>query len=164
MKVRLEGSLSKIDKDIQEISDISPKIDSFCERLANYGVDAAQEAYATGTPSYDEVPMVEYSDREITISGEDLLFVEFGTGIFQSKTHYKAAEFGFGPKTFSATHGQWLTDPIKMKRAEKAGHPGEFPIGKGKGQWTKGNDPAEGVTKAMDAMRDHIKEAWNDRH
>lgn len=164
--IKLEGSLANVDKDITNITErISESaIDRFCEKLAEYGVIAAQEAYAVATPSYDDVPHVEYSDRTITASGEDLLFVEFGTGIFQSKQHEKAAEFGFGPTTFSAEHGQWLTDPKKMKRAEKAGHPGEFPIGKGKGHWTKGNDPAEGMTKAMDAMRAKIREAWNDRH
>ena len=169
MKISFEGKL--FDKAINDIDKMSEHlqysaVDKFCRNLADVGMNAAAEAFTEATPSWDKVPYLsyEYTERTIVASGEDLLFVEFGTGLFQTKQHEKAAEFGFGPTTFSVDHAQWLTDPKKMKRAEKAGHPGEFPIGKGKGHWTKGNDPAEGMTKAMDAMREKIREAWNDRH
>lgn len=163
--LKLEGNVGKVIKKIDKVtaSFSEPVIDRFCERLGFAGVAAAATAYSGNKMWYDDKVEVTYADRTLTASGESLMFQEFGTGLYQTKHHEKAAEFGFGPATYSEEHEQWLTDPKKWVIAERAGHPGEFPVGK-TGLWTKGNDPAEGMTKAMDAMRAKIKEAWNDRH
>lgn len=173
MKISFEGKL--FDKAINDIDKMSEHlqysaVDKFCRNLADVGMNAAAEAFTETTPSWDKVPYLsyEYTERTIVASGEDLLFVEFGTGLFQKKKHEKAEEFGFTPASYSTDHAQFLVRGSKnWETANKFGHKDMFPMddpSTKKKIWTEGNDPAQGMTKAMDAMRAKIKEAWNDRH
>lgn len=151
--------------------------DKLCKNLGERGKNEAEFRYAEVLSEDNTLPDVEYDEesRELTAKGEDVMFLEFGAGLFQTKTHPKAGEFGAYPTSYSAEHGQWLTDPEKMKVAAALGHEKEWPIPPENGdynsslktaKWTKGNEPGEGMYNAGKMMRDYIKQAWeevNDR-
>ena len=175
----ITGNTTKVIKDLERKAyQISKECgDKFCKNLGEYGKVVAENDYLDVMSADDTLPDVEYDEerRELTAKGDDLMFLEFGAGLFQTKTHPKGSEFGAYPTSYSAEHKQWLTDPEKMRIAEKLGHPKEWPIPEESGvytkslkdaNWTKGNEPGEGMYNAGKMMRDHIKEAWeevNDR-
>ena len=175
----ITGNTTKVIKDLERKAyQISKECgDKLCKNLGEYGKVVAENDYLDVMSADDTLPDVEYDEgnRELTAKGDDLMFLEFGAGLFQTKTHPKGSEFGAYPTSYSAEHKQWLTDPEKMRIAEKLGHPKEWPIPDESGvytkslkdaNWTKGNEPGEGMYNAGKMMRDHIKEAWeevNDR-
>lgn len=172
--ISISGNTTKIITDLQKKAyQLSKECgDKLCKNLGEYGKVVAENDYANAMTEYDTLPDVEYDEdsRELTAKGEDVMFLEFGAGLFQTKTHPKAGEFGAYPTSYSVEHGQWLTDPEKMKIAAALGHEKEWPIPDESGEytslknakWTKGNEPGEGMYNAGKMMRDHIKEAWEE--
>ena len=178
--ISITGNTTKVMTDLQRKAyQLSKECgDKLCKNLGEYGKTYAEAGYIGVMSEDDTLPDVEYDEnkRELTAKGEDVMFLEFGAGLFQTKTNPKAGEFGAYPTSYSVEHGQWLTDPEKMKIAAALGHEKEWPIPDESGEytslknakWTKGNEPGEGMYNAGKMMRDHIKEAWeevsNDRH
>lgn len=119
----------------------------------------------TGTAKMREV----YGDEDIAVSyevaeetaeikakGEELLFVEFGTGYLKNVGTSYGNKLGYTPKSWSATHEHFLTDPRKVKK-----YKGRWPHG-GLQEGEQGVD-AFGVTMeflkatAGRTMRDALK-------
>ena len=89
-------------------------------------------------------------------TGEDIFFVEFGTGLFYSRSPiphpYNV------PASWSATHAQYLTDPQKLSK-----YHGYWPY---KGKWTSGQPAANvfyeaGKNVGHDATS-HLKDFMNE--
>lgn len=89
-------------------------------------------------------------------TGEDIFFVEFGTGLFYSRSPiphpYNV------PASWSATHAQYLTDPQKLAK-----YHGYWPY---KGKWTSGQPAANvfyeaGKNVGHDATS-HLKDFMNE--
>ena len=138
--ISISGNTTKIITDLQKKAyQLSKECgDKLCKNLGEYGKVVAENDYANAMTEYDTLPDVEYDEesRELTAKGEDVMFLEFGAGLFQTKTHPKAGEFGAYPTSYSVEHGQWLTDPEKMKIAAALGHEKEWPIPDENGKYT----------------------------
>ena len=86
------------------------KNDLFVKRLAQLGVEVAEQqiAAADGDSSkrhhIDIIPRSHgsYSQATIKLDGEDILFIEFGSGIHYNPTDVEhAKEFGYGVGTYN---------------------------------------------------------------
>lgn len=85
---------------------------------------------------------------ELTASGEDILFLEFGTGVNQSYTHPWGAKFGYTPASYSINHYGFLIEP-RLHHFH-----GQWPHDK-KLHW--GQNPARGMYNASKAMRFYLQ-------
>lgn len=72
----------------------------------------------------------------IVASGESVLFIEYGSGIFYPHTSEFGNASAYPPTSWSASHGKWLVDP------KVTTYGGKWPIPGWKGYWTKGNKSA----------------------
>ena len=69
---------------------------------------------------------------QIVGTGEDIFFVEFGTGLFYSRNPIPHPYNE--PASWSATHAQYLTDPVKLEK-----YKGYWPYN---GRWVSGQPSA----------------------
>lgn len=109
----------------------------------------------------DEEPIWEGNTVILKASGEDILFIEFGTGVTYTPTQY-GEQYGFGPATYSRQnahfleHGDWWVyegekNPWSWQatRTLKDGTTKERP-----GKWmTKGAPAADAMYEASKEMR-----------
>ena len=78
--------------------------------------------------------------------GEDIFFVEFGTGLFYSRS---PIPHPFNePASWSATHAQYLTDPKKLAK-----YHGYWPYN---GRWTSGQPAANVFYEAGKTIKDEF--------
>lgn len=178
MGITLTGNTSKVFSDLEQISRTfdaeNPKLKLFCEILADAGRMRAEELYNAAnkglgnkTPTVNEAYWLNDTTLVLTASGEDVLFVEFGTGILNfSNTYptdtpdaarnastfygasYSESHVWFDDK--GRQHGGWLIEP---KVSQFGGY---WPYG---GEWTSGNPPAKAMYEAGKRMREVIEEA-----
>lgn len=94
------------------------------------------------------VPTFTNKGCELIASGEDILFLEFGTGIFQDYTNPYADQFGFYPGSFSFHNKRFLFPP-------KYNHfRGRWPHG---GTLHAGQNPARGMYNAYKEMELYVR-------
>lgn len=168
MGITLTGNTSKVFSDLEQISRTfdaeNPKLKLFCEILADAGRMRAEELYNAAnkgagnkTPTVNEAYWLNDTTLVLTASGEDVLFVEFGTGILNFSNTYptdtpdaarNAREF-YGA-SYSEKHSGWLVEP-KVSQFN-----GYWPYG---GKWVSGNPPAKAMYEAGKRMREVIEEA-----
>lgn len=99
--------------------EINPKLDMVCKRLAQIGADAANEHYAeaqadsswTGNGNIRAIvlPLESGNGYKIVASGQDVYFIEFGTGsmagaFYEGDTSGVSVPIGEG--TWSISHAQ----------------------------------------------------------
>lgn len=79
--------------------------------------------------------------------GEDILFVEFGTGIIYPRTNPIDHPYNFAG-SWSIEHAQYLTDSEKLAR-----HKGQWPYN---GKWVDGQPSANVFYEAGKTIRDEL--------
>lgn len=140
---------------------VNPKrAQAICKRLADMGADTARLKFQTAMYDGDNDVSVSVEKIEdgsaIVASGEDVLFMEFGSGARYGGTlHPQAAEFGFGPGTWSDSpqgKGHW-DDP-------KGWH---LPKEKG-GYRSFGNPPALAMYEAGVTVKENIGTAIKEEY
>lgn len=120
--IEIPLSVSGCNKAIKELEkyrkEIKPKLDMVCKRLAQIGADAANEHYAeaeadswTGNGGIRAIvlPLEDGNGYRIVASGQDVYFIEFGTGnmagaFYEGNTSGVSVPIGEG--TWSITHAQ----------------------------------------------------------
>ena len=134
MKIDINLSKSSVEKAIKQLEDyqesLLTKNDLFVMKLARLGVDIAEQqiAMADGDSNkYHDIRIIphsfgNYSQATIRLDGEDILFIEFGSGIHYNPTDPEhASKFGFGVGTYpDQKHafdpdGWWYRDSIGDK-------------------------------------------------
>lgn len=145
--------LNKIQRSLQDTSNSGPLHD-YLHDMWQVGYKTLQVSYDSalthdGEPAKGDVTLISepkwYPDGfELIASGEEILFLEFGTGIFQTDIHPWGSQFGYIPRSYSAINKQFLFEP-------KTHHfHGSWPHG-GKTHW--GQNPAKGMYNASKEMR-----------
>lgn len=172
----ITGNTTKVLSDLDRMADYfnpgNDKIRRFCEILAELGKMKAEELYDSAvklagdkTPTVNAAYWLNDTTLVLTAEGEDILFIEFGTGILNFSNTYptdtpdaarNASQF-YG-SSYSASHrwidskgvehGGWLVEP----KVSKFG--GWWPYG---GNWESGNPPAKAMYEAGKYMREEIE-------
>lgn len=136
-----KGLLAKIDRIISAIGTDIPK--AVEDEVIDAGV-RAENGFATAqihgkndvVVTVDSSSVADGKEFVIDATGEEVLFIEYGTGI-KLKHDSQFGDYGlYPPGSWSATHSQYLTDPEKLKK-----HRGQWPYG---GEWIDG-DPSYNV-------------------
>jgi hypothetical protein len=113
-KIKIDLSAKSVQKAIKELEnyrdDIRKKNTLFVERLALLGIPVIQEAIdfskSDGDRNIDKEIVIERIDDDssravLRISGYDVLFFEFGAGIYHNPTNPPHADtFGYGVGTY----------------------------------------------------------------
>ncbi len=86
---------------------------------------------------------------ELTATGKDLMFLEFGTGLNMDYENPYATKFGFYPSSYSGGPGRGFLVPPKLNSFH-----GAWPHG-GKMHW--GQNPARGMYNAFRAMDMYVR-------
>lgn len=152
--------LRRIEGIKEAISDKIPKaIDLEAKRLATMAQDTYDAAYYTGEKDITVTSeRVDKNSALIKASGTTVLFVEYGTGIFLKHDSQFGDAAAYPPKSWSATHGRWLTNPRRMYRYQgwwPLPHPGTKKVQ----QWTQGNSSANAMYEAWKDTKDSIPRA-----
>ena len=147
--MKLEFSLGEIDKAIKQIEDYKKQFQQkkqiFLQKLAEYGQRNASLLYP------DDITTDVYWKDEDTIvvraSGEEIAFIEFGTGITYGGGHPNPVVYDdgtaiqMGKGTFPSTKGHW-DDPNGWW----------YPIGDGNYIHTYGNPPTASMYNTARAI------------
>lgn len=137
-----QSSINQAVKDIQAYKDrLIRKLELFTTMLANDGVEVAKVWVGAGMGDSDrEATVIEpiidpkgnICRAKIMMTGKDVLFIEFGAGIYyNSSDPPHAGEFGYGVGTYPGqTHALedfwWYEDEFgqsKMSRGTQATYP-----------------------------------------
>ena len=101
-KIVVELSAESCNRAVKELEkyqkEIKPKLEEVCRRLAQIGVEAATDAVI-------EEPVQIDNGYKIVMSGEDVYFVEFGTGEFTYR-HGNEVSVPVYPGSYSEQHAQ----------------------------------------------------------
>ena len=130
MNIEIELSKASVDSAIAQLKEylqsLNDKNALFVKRLAESGIpviDEKIEGSAGDADKYHDTQIKihsygDYSEATLTVSGQDILFIEFGSGIHynegSSATH--SGQFGYGVGTYPGqTHafdpkGWWYKD------------------------------------------------------
>lgn len=133
------GSCQDLISELKSYEDtIDRKINLVCKRLAEVGADEARIHAIPATSGYygnDDVHVsIEPYDKgwKVVMSGADIYFVEFGTGMFAGEYAGNASNVSVGimPGDYSDTHAQqysnkgyWFYDNVFYR-----GTPAEMPM------------------------------------
>lgn len=108
IELSVESCLTAL-KELEEYrKHIEPKLKEVCRRLAEIGVQAARAHLQFGGGNTDasiEEPVAMKNGYKIVMSGEDVYFVEFGTGYF-TFPHGEAVPVPVYPGSYSEQHAQ----------------------------------------------------------
>ena len=137
--------------------DFKAKETEFVRRLKEIGVSVAKSVY--GSAKYDGVNDVQIAETQrggnamIIAYGETVGFIEFGTGVRFREYNSSRSDFTPPPHgSYGKGHGKW---PYGWWYKPADG---------GKAVHTTGNEPAEAMLKARDAMVEQIvqiaREVW----
>lgn len=107
------------------------------------GDDANQGTSVTASPVW------QHDGCDLVASGEDIMFLEFGTGLNMSYENPYADQFGFYPSSYSGNQGKGFLVPPKLNHFH-----GAWPHG-GKMHW--GQNPARGMYHAFKAMDLYVR-------
>ena len=94
-KITIELSIAGCNKALKELrayqNEVPAKIDEVCRRLAEIGADEARKRFNRGDHGNNQVfvypPIKTANGYKIVAAGEDVYFIEFGTG-FNAGTAY----------------------------------------------------------------------------
>ena len=148
--IRCKLDSASIGQAIKELQDyrkgLEDKIRQLVESLAKEGVEVAK-AYAMAAqgdsekpsdPVYTINPNGDIVTAQISITGDDILFIEFGAGIYYNNgnNHPKAAELGYGVGTYPSEHppnrainpGYWWYKTDKSKSNFSLGTEATMPM------------------------------------
>lgn len=142
-------SIKQAIKELKEYeNDLKKKTKLFVERLAQEGFDVANATVKLDLPFYDigaydaEVlePKVKVEGNRVkatlTFQGDDILFIEFGTGIrYSSISHPMLGdEFPYGAGTYPGKghwdnpKGWWYKDDVTGEKVHTYGNPALMPM------------------------------------
>ena len=151
----MKGSISDIIKGLEDYKNgLKAKADALAKALADAGCNAVKVSYAGAhyTGPRDENVTVEPRGEgkyAIVASGETVLFVEFGAGVYLGGGHPQADEFGYGPTTYP---GQvHAADPNGWYLPKSA-------MGKS-GIHTYGNAPSAAMYNTAKSLRAMVEQA-----
>jgi hypothetical protein len=109
VKIKCSLTPSSIDAAIKQLEDYSKdldrKLNELAQRLASMGATEVSLGFSraiyTGPMDYDvAVEDIGNNKYRILVSGEAILFAEFGSGITYGKGHPLDNQFGYGPGTY----------------------------------------------------------------
>ncbi len=113
MKRKISLDSNEIADLIEELNDyaesLSGKCQLFVTRLVKEGMNVIKAEYGSGLGDSSKDHNCTYQidtegnlvKAQIVVSGEDILFIEFGSGIRWNKSpHPKASEYGYGVGTY----------------------------------------------------------------
>ena len=110
--ITLELSVESCQKALKELEqykkEIKPKLQEVCKRLAEIGVQTARMhlQLADGNDSATiEEPVEIANGYKVVMSGEDVYFIEFGTGD-AARSHGDAVSVPIYPGSYSEQHAQ----------------------------------------------------------
>lgn len=161
MKITVELNKKSIDKAIKDIEkytkSIDDKIKQLLTSLAEIGIDTAKVTYSQGIvlhqndlPKVQESPIwVDDNHLQIQASGESILFIEFGAGIYYN------TPVGTSPHPKGAELGYTIGGYGKGKGAKKGWY---YPIGNDSYQFTHGTPSVPAMYEASKVMRQQITE------
>lgn len=134
MKLDIDLSASSIKKAIAQLEEYNESIIDknalFVKRLAEIGIEVVEQriAVAEGDSDKSHATMLnlhsfgDYSEAVLSVDGNDILFIEFGSGIHYNPTDPEHAQkFGYGVGTYPGqTHaldpeGWWYRDSVGDK-------------------------------------------------
>lgn len=150
--IRIELSDESINKAIKELKAyklwVEAKEEELRKRLASIGVVTAYIKFNSVAPSSKSGISVRMDDDGTTATiyaeGEQVAFIEFGTGIKYGYGHPEAGKFGFGP-------GTWSDGP------DGKGHwDNEKGWWYGSGKHTYGNPPAMAMYGAVQEITEKV--------
>lgn len=118
MKIKISLDTKSINASIKQLDDymknLDSKIDELAKRLADMGaVDVSlgfSKAKYDGKKDFDVSVEGDNGKYRIIVSGESVLFVEFGSGVTYGYGHPEADKHGMGPGTYPDGKGHW-NDP-----------------------------------------------------
>ena len=139
--------LRRLDAISEQIKKMPKDLTAYAEGLA---INMNQEY---GNYSYEDDDVSVYVDElpngcSIVGTGEDIFFVEFGTGLFYSRNPMPHPYNE--PASWSATHAQFLTDPKKLAK-----YHGYWPYN---GKWTSGQPSANVFYEAQKTVEQEVPE------
>lgn len=113
MNISIDLSKSSIDKAIEKLRSYKESLNDknalFVKRLAEIGVDVVEQQIAIADGDSDKYHSVQiiprsfgdYSQATIKLDGQDILFIEFGSGIYYNPSDPEhASKFGYGVGTY----------------------------------------------------------------
>lgn len=117
--LKTDLSVSGLERIIKELEDykqsLNDKITLLVEKLADIGIPVIETKIAQAQGDSDKshsteinvVSTPESTRATLVLKGEDILFIEFPTGIYYNNgvNHPKAAEFGYGVGTYGKGRG-----------------------------------------------------------
>lgn len=149
----VEKRLKKATRDLEHISR-SGAVHDYLYDMFVVGRDQAKADYEAATTLEGEpanesttvspAPNFTSDGFELTASGEDIYFLEFGTGLNMDYANPYAAKMGFFPSSYSGGPGKGFLVPPKLNHFH-----GAWPHA-GKLHW--GQNPARGMYNAYKAM------------
>jgi hypothetical protein len=155
MSASVTGRMEHLDAVTKRVS--QQNMARIARLIAAKGVSAAREAYSAATllpgDTMPSVVMAEWdgSSLYVQVEGGGAFFIEFGTGVHQDGTEV-GHKHGFTPASWSEVNAHWLTG----KRLEA--FKGWWPI-PGEHAWTMGQQPADAVGAAEQAMREAVADS-----
>lgn len=113
MNISIDLSKSSIDKAIEKLRSYKESLNDknalFVKRLAEIGIDVVEQQIAVAKGDSDKSHATQlkihsfgdYSEAILSVSGNDILFIEFGSGIHYNSSNPEHAEkFGYGVGTY----------------------------------------------------------------
>lgn len=145
LKIRIDlNKSSSIDNAIKElrnyVKDLDERVKRLVESLINDGIDVAN-AWIMASQGNSEKPRVEYQvspsgdivKAQVFMVGSDVLFIEFGAGIYYNQGDPPHAEqFGYGVGTYPgqkhAFQNGWFYYDESGEKAYSHGIEGTYPM------------------------------------
>lgn len=151
MILNIDLSFESLTRALQEIEayqkSFNERVSVFLDGLAKFGATVAQDEF--GPDVNLTVEKIDDSHYAIVANGDQVCFLEFGTGVYADSTHQYASKV-----PFDVSPGSWSNQP---------GHGGHYPGGNYQGWLDLGLDPGDypyntlpirGMLHAYNAMRD----------
>ena len=122
------GDIENAIKELQAYEqDLDAKCQEVCERLASLGAVSVSLGFARAIYTGDNDFSVDVQQQDnkymVIVSGETVLFIEFGAGILaSSQVHPKSAEFGMGIGTYPGQKHAFDEKGWYLPREKTGGH------------------------------------------
>lgn len=156
---------TKLLRDIEHIAErntpggsVENKVDRFLRELAYncaaYARDEYTVAAASGVDGADTItvpnPSIKGGTAVISAKGDQILFVEFGTGINDNydSNSWVAGAYGFSPASWSVQNKKWLVPPRSIEYRGWWYTPD--------GRETQGHPPVDAMYHAFERVRSEL--------
>lgn len=161
MKIKgCDKLISRLEKASSDLSSVSRgALHNYLADTWQVGYDEVSNAYkdaktlegddANQSTSVTSSPVWRHDGCDLVASGEDIMFLEFGTGLNMSYENPYADQFGFYPSSYSGNQGKGFLVQPKLNHFH-----GAWPHG-GKMHW--GQNPARGMYHAFKAMDLYVR-------